>query len=687
LKTFFLNRVCVLVLFVFFGCSQKKSDRGFLTPSKDSLSLYFSLANDFNLPRDKRHQYIVKAYEIVINQDNDSLKRVNLFKVANRFYNINNWSDYRKTVRLTIKNSEEAGDTISMAKAYTYLGEYYQSQSIPDSAFLFYNRAEKMYFKLNDNLSLAKILFSEANLKYFIGDFSVAENDVFRILRITKNLKQANSILYDSYNLLGLIYNQLGEFDNAIKYNNKALSVINDKIMPKEYQFRATSYNNIGYMYLNAHNYKRAKEYFQKGLNEDNLSTQYPSLYAMVLDNLAYTKFKLKEDDGLPDLFYQSLKLGDSLKISSGVFLNKIHLSEYFSSKYDTINALKYSREALSLARNTNVSRDILMALKQISLLEPEKAVAYSKEYIRINEDLLKEERRMGEKFSRIEYETDQIKGENSDLESKNRKLIYFFSSITIFGLFIYIINLQKAKNRELQYKQQQQQANEDIYSMMISQQNTIELNRMEEKRRVAQELHDGVLGRIFGVRMNLEGLNTYNDDEAVTQRIDYLSELKSIEQDIREISHDLNRQKSELINNFLTIVDNLFEEQRNTFNYKLISNIDSNIKWDLASNSVKINLYRIIQECLQNINKYAKAKIVKIEVKKKDNNIVLVVSDDGIGFNVNVKKKGIGLQNMISRTKECNGNFNIKSKKGEGTVITITIPLEEYKIPVNDEI
>jgi hypothetical protein len=65
----------------------------------------------------------------------------------------------------------------------------------------------------------------------------------------------------------------------------------------------------------------------------------------------------------------------------------------------------------------------------------------------------------------------------------------------------------------------------------------------------------------------------------AVSQRSSYLSELKNIEQDIREISHDLNRKKSELINNFVAIVDNLFEEQgRQT---KLVSNIDSSIKWE----------------------------------------------------------------------------------------------------------
>ena len=261
-------------------------------------------------------------------------------------------------------------------------------------------------------------------------------------------------------------------------------------------------------------------------------------------------------------------------------------------------------------------------------------------------------------------------------MEAKNRRLVYIFTGIAILGFFLYVIKSQKTKNRELLYKQQQQKANEEIYNLMISKQNTIEANRVQEKKRVAQELHDGVLGRMFGVRMNLEGLNQFNDELATSQRQDYLKELKNIEQDIREISHDLNREKSELINNFVAIVDNLFEEQRKTFQSKLISNIDSNIKWDLAVNSVKINLYRIIQESLQNINKYAKASKITVDLKKQDDCILLTITDDGIGFNVNNKKKGIGLQNMISRAKECQGEFDVQSNVGQGTTITVNIPL-----------
>jgi signal transduction histidine kinase len=670
-----------LLLFLFFACSKKNAKSIPVNSSEDSLSAYFSLANDFNLVREKRQEYNHKALEIVLNQDNDSLNRVNLFKVANRFYNIKNWKDFNKTVHLVLKKSESVNDTVSMTKAYTYLGDYYESQAILDSSFQFYKKAANMYEDQGDNLNWGKTLINKATLQYQAGDYLGGENSVFNVLRIIKNEKKANNILYDAYNLLGVIYGERGEYENAIVYHNKALLISDDEIIPKEFQSTASSYNNIGYLYLNSKNYLLAKKYFKKGLEEKNLVVEKPSVYAMLMDNLAYSKFKLKESEGLPKMFYQSLKLRDSLNLSSGIFINKIHLSEYFVSKRDTVKAIKYSKQALLVARSTKNSRDVLVALKQLAIIEPKYESVYSKEYIHINEDLQKAERKMGDKFSRIEYETDQIKGENTDLETKNRNLLFGFSAFAILGLFLYILKAQKTKNRELLFKQEQQKVNEEIYNLMISQQNTIETNRVQEKKRVAQELHDGVLGRMFGVRMNLDGLNKFNDEPAIKQRISYLSELKNIEQDIREISHDLNREKSELINNFVAIVDNLLEDQKKTFKPKLIAIIDRTVKWELVSNSVKINLYRIIQESLQNINKYAEANSIKVEIKKRDEDLFLTITDDGKGFDTKKSKRGIGLQNIQSRTAECNGTVDIQSKKGEGTVITVAVPFENKQI------
>ena len=112
-----------------------------------------------------------------------------------------------------------------------------------------------------------------------------------------------------------------------------------------------------------------------------------------------------------------------------------------------------------------------------------------------------------------------------------------------------------------------------------------------------------------------------------------------------------------------------------------MISNIDRSIKWEQLTNAVKINLYRIIQESLQNSNKYAGAQSIFLELKKLDNNLVLTITDNGIGFNTKNKLKGIGIKNMISRTNECKGIFEVISAKGEGTIIKVTVPIEQQTI------
>ncbi|WP_319800273.1 sensor histidine kinase [Flavobacterium sp. N3904] len=668
-------------MILIFGCTNKKKSKQNASSSEDSLSSYLTLANDIRLPLEYKQKYNQKAFDIIIGQKDDSINKVNLFKIANRYYNMDDWKGYFQTSKLILERSKKSHDIVNMAKAYTYLGDYYSAKVISDSAFYYYFKAEKLYLNLNDNYNLAKTIINKANLQFNESDLFNCEIAVFKALRTLKTEK-ANDLLYESYNLLGILYNEREEYDKALEYHNKALISLDDKSIPIEFQSRATSLNNMGYVYLNLKNYQQAKIYFEKGLQQENLFVDKPKLYAMLLDNLAYAKFKLNESDNLPDQFYQALKIRDSLKVIPGIISSKLRLSEYFYSKKDTLKAIQYAKQSLMLSRSTSRLRSILEALKQIGNVDTKHASVYSKEYILINDRLQKAERNMGEKFSRIEYETDEIKVENTNLEGQNKKLLLIFSFVVILAILLYTIKSQKVKQRELMFKQQQQQANAEIYNLMITQQNAIEINSIKEKKRVARELHDGVLGRMFGVRINLDSLNKIKDDSGIEKRLNYLAELKNIEQDIREISHNLSREKSELINNFVAIVTNLFEEQKKTYQAKFLARIESTIKWDLIDNSIKINLYRIVQESLQNCNKYANATTIKVEFKKQGGNLILKISDNGIGFNIYRAKKGIGLQNIKSRTNECHGTLEIKSTEGEGTSITVTIPIEQIQKP-----
>ncbi|WP_337967734.1 ATP-binding protein [uncultured Flavobacterium sp.] len=672
------SQILLFLVVVLFGCTNKPKKEKNVKSSKDSLSIYLSLANDINLPFHYKQKYNQKAFDIIIDQQNDSLNRANLFKIANRYYNMSDWKSYKRISKLVLERSKSGKDSSSIAKAYTYLGDYYQSQMVSDSAFLNYFRAEKIYLRINDDVNLVKTFIAKADLQLHEGDFFESEITVFKALKILKTKKNVNKELYEGYNLLGIIYNEREEYDKALEYHNKALSMLNDKSISLEFQLKAISLNNIGYVYLNMHNFNQAKNYFKKGLEQKDLFNGNTALYAILLDNLAYSKFKSEDFTDLPAQFYRALKIRDSLKIEPGIILNKIHLSEYYAFKKDTFRAIQYSKQALVLSKKSNTIRNILVSLKQIAIVDHGNASVYSKNYIEYNEKLQKAERRMGEKFSRIEYETNEIKDQNSNLQEKNKTLVYVFSICTLLGLFFYVYKTQQAKNRELLFKQQQQIANEDIYNLMISQQNDIEMTRIKEKKKVAQELHDGVLGRMFGVRISLDSLDKIDEAHAAPKRKKYLAELKHIEEDIREISHDLNREKSELINNFVAILNKLFENQQNTFMSRLVTSFDSHIKWELVGNTVKINLYRIIQEALQNCNKYAKASTIEVEFKSEINHLVLSISDDGVGFNTKRTKNGIGLHNIQYRAAECKGTVTIKSAKGEGTILIIKVPIDQ---------
>lgn len=643
------------------------------------------MASNDSLLDVKKQLYYNKAFDIAITQKNGSVTRNNLFEISLGFYKAKRWGDFQKSSNLLLKNAVESNDTINQAQVYRYKANYYKNLSVNDSAFYYYLKSEKLFKKLKDSSNIANILTNKSIVQYNAGDYVGADRSLTQAYTFLKNSND-NVKLFTTLNMMGLVSNETKDPVKAIEYGTKALELVRKNKLKTNIHEEATCLNNLGFYYQNQSNYKEAIRNYKLALQDQKLLAEAPDLYSFLVDNLAYSKFKLKDYDGLPDLFYESLKVRKQINAPTLIVLSKIHLSEYYEAKKDTALAQKFAGEALSLAKSTEIVRDLLASLKQSSNVDHNNSSKYSKDYIRISDSIQGVERNSQEKFSRLQLETDEIIEEKGILEEKNRTLLYFFVVSSILISFLFIIRAQRSKTRELVMKQAQQKANEDIYNLMISQQTVIEESRTIEKKRIARDLHDGVLGRMFGARLNLDSLNSNTDEDSIKKRFDYLFELKNIEQDIREISHDLNREKSVLINNFVSIVNNLLEEQRVSFDSKVVADIDLSVKWDRINNTIKINLYRIIQEGLQNINKYANAKTIKVTIKGNKEGVYLILEDDGKGFEVNRKSKGIGLQNMISRTHECEGIFDIKSKKGNGTKLTITIPIENKQKPIEQE-
>ncbi len=666
-------------VFLFLACSKGKKINDSEVSTSDSVSYYLKLIDTNTSSDTLKKNRINKAYSLIKSGKNSTSSRENLSKVIFEYYSLGDFKKLKEASKVLLEKSKSANDTVSLARSYRYLGGYYKYSDVLDSSFIYYYKAEKIYVKIRDDISLANILLNKGIVQSKAGDYLGAELSLTRAYNIYKNSNESEK-LYDTLNQLGLVYNELKEFDKAIFFHSKALEVV-EKYDLKSDQQRGVCYNNLGYLYLKQKKYPEAIANFELGLNDKNVIEDDPDLYALLVDNLAYSRLQTSNYQNIPNLFYKALNIRKTTDNKSAVVNSYIHLSEYFQKINNSKESIKNAEIAILKAKYSKIPNIVVLALKQASVVDIKKSSFYSEEYIRISDSLQVVERNSKDRFARILFDTEVITKEKDDLEVRNRNLLYGFIISFILVALLFIVRAQRARTRELLFKQAQQKANEEIFNLMMSQQSIIDESRNKEKKRLAQDLHDGVLGRMFGLRLNLDSLNSSTDPDAPQKRNELLNELKTIEQDIREISHDLNREKLVLINNFVSIVHNLLEEQKSLHEAEVIYHIDTIINWDKIGNAIKINMYRILQEGLQNINKYAGAKNITVEISGDSENVFFKIQDDGIGFDVNKKSKGIGMQNMISRTHDCQGIIDITSKKDHGTTIIITIPIETKQL------
>lgn len=198
-----------------------------------------------------------------------------------------------------------------------------------------------------------------------------------------------------------------------------------------------------------------------------------------------------------------------------------------------------------------------------------------------------------------------------------------------------------------------------------------------EERQRISEELHDGILGKLFGTRLNLGFFDVKNEQNKENYQ-KFLNELKDIENEIREVSHKLKINISNPNIGFEDILKKLIKDKSSISNFHHSLKVDPKIKWQNFNEVNKVNLYRILQEALQNIIKHSRAKNVEILISKIENNLEIIIEDNGIGFKTTTQKNGIGINNINSRVKRLNGKIIINSEPNMGTHIQIFIPYFE---------
>lgn len=243
---------------------------------------------------------------------------------------------------------------------------------------------------------------------------------------------------------------------------------------------------------------------------------------------------------------------------------------------------------------------------------------------------------------------------------------LLLFMSVALLSFFFF--SRKKITEKELEKKQLELNHQKEVLQAIITTQE-------EERKRIAQDLHDDVSSKLNVITLNTNLLAEGNLNE---------EEFKLVSDKILKITNETLFSSRKIAYNLIPPVLNKFgledaiNELINDFNEsrKIDITLKAEYTKDFLSKDNELHIFRILQELISNSMRHGKAKNASVSLVNDATSLKFMYTDNGIGFKVDnlTKKKGIGLQNIKSRVAMLKGKFNIFSIPQKGTNITITI-------------
>ncbi len=199
-----------------------------------------------------------------------------------------------------------------------------------------------------------------------------------------------------------------------------------------------------------------------------------------------------------------------------------------------------------------------------------------------------------------------------------------------------------------------------------------------KERQYIGAELHDNVNQILASALLVMSMIK--NEKMTKKETLEFIGTgreyINNAIEELRKLSHELAPASFDKVT-----LENAFENLLHDFNldkrFKIKFRFDEIC--NKASDDIQINLYRIMQEQMKNIVKYADAGKIDVDVTRVNGSINLRVADNGKGFDIKALKDGIGLSNIRKRAESLSGKFMLNSAPGKGCEIFVTIPVEKH--------
>ncbi|MGL5275247.1 ATP-binding protein [Myroides sp.] len=672
-----INFLLVVSTLLLVNCSKPKQ------VSKTDYDQLFAVWYD-NDHKDSLAQLLKPAVDVALKLENSTPNRVVIDSVLDQLRWTRDSVSFFKLSNKAIKYAKAKSDHQMLANAYNDIGMYYHDLGVLDSTFYYYIKAENSYRESGDSVKMGEMEFYQARVLFEQGLHMESEVKVSKSLSVLAN-NPLSPIPFEANSLMALCLIERKDYKSAQDYFLKGLSLMQkdynkNLILEQDRLLLAMTmlYLNLSDVAYLLKDYDLAIEYASTGLTHTTVNT--PLLLTKALEaNINASKLLLDVSKGNlsnADFYLKEVEdvYCEALNINNLMFAN--HQAMMIAELYLTINnspeALVWAEKSYNLSKEREIIVDQRTALEFILKHNTIKDSKKIDEIIALSHTIEEQDYLTRNRFARIAFETEEIETENNAL--KNLILIIVIVSLTIIlglsvGVFFYRLN---NKDKKLQFVRQQQKADESIYQLILEK-NSIKLKTKKAVySKIAKDIHDGIVNGIFTIRFNLQQLGT--DNENLKSRL--INELENLEKTTRDISHALADNEIFKEVNFSGLVEELVGIQKNKWQTKFVFHQDKKVDLEKLSAIKKINIYYIIREAIQNVNKYAHASECFISITHNSDGVFIQIQDNGIGFDPLAVNNGLGLKNMKERATVLKSKLYIDTAKDKGTKVSLELKL-----------
>lgn len=482
-------------------------------------------------------------------------------------------------------------------------------------------------------------------------DFESYEKGVFYGLKAVELAKKAKNNqlekLFYAINTLAINYDDWNKPEKALFYHFKNVALHKGK----DSLNLNTTYNNIGNTLLKQQKFSDAQKWFNRSLKltKFNLKDKakndaYYYEFATIYNNLASIAYQLDDFKKAEDLF----KIGKFMAENSN---SAEKLRDYYAHFYRFNKKRKNLEETINSQEKYLELRDSVFKKDRAEKLQ-ELETKYQSEK--------KEKELLQAKFSLVQKEIDAKK--------KNIYLIALLILAFLIGLLGYLIyKQQRQKNKQIT------QENE-LKSAIVQIENQ---NKLQEQRlSISRDLHDNIGSQLTFIISSIDNVKFGFEitNEKLNNKLTNISCFaKETILELRDTIWAMNKNEISFedleirINNF---IDKAILSQDNiTFSFTF----DEHLKTKKLTSVEGMNVYRTIQEAINNSLKHANASVISVNIKLIDNKTAIIIQDNGKGFDLASVEMGTGLNNIKKRIEDIGGYFAIHSNN-EGTKIEIMI-------------